>query len=85
METIRAGDDHVPGERSTSEYSQLAIAIAKNNDKLRVDHNGFGWIHDMEPDFKMCPICKVCVELSSYSKHLVECRSLESYKRLKDK
>lgn len=47
---VKAGDDHVPGERSTSEYSELAIAVARDDGRLRVDRNGLGWIHDMEPD-----------------------------------
>jgi hypothetical protein len=45
-----AGDDHVPGERPTSEYSELAIAVARADGRLRVDRNGLGWIHDMAPD-----------------------------------
>jgi hypothetical protein len=47
---VLAGADHVPGERPTSEYSDTAIAIARETGRLRVDRDGLGWIHGMEPD-----------------------------------
>ncbi len=46
----KAGDAAVPGERSTAEYSELAIAVARDDGRLRVDKDGLGWIHGMEPD-----------------------------------
>lgn len=52
---VVAGADHVPGERSTAEYSDLAIAVARADGRLRVDADGLGWIHDMEPD-KPAPV-----------------------------
>ena len=42
--------DHVPGERPTSEYSELAIAVARADGRLRVDGDGMGWISGMAPD-----------------------------------
>lgn len=45
-----AGDSAVPGEVSTARYSPMAIAVAKATGKLRIDADGLGWIHDMEPD-----------------------------------
>jgi hypothetical protein len=46
----KRGDAFVPGERSTSEYSPLAIAVALDRGLLRVDRDGLGWISGMEPD-----------------------------------